>query len=146
MEYLIVIAIFAIILLCLGFSIGEILMMFAGLLCLLIVLTGLFFVFALAVLLTSRKTTAVFVEMDEKGRYPSAVYKTERGNFKNLFPGEMVMKKRLYVPEKEVIVRKCAFLNSVLDKNAVMTIILGNAVFIPLSVAAVFAAKWLFGF
>ena len=146
MEFLIVAALAAIILLCLGVPLSDILMMLAALVCIAIVLTGLFFAFFLVVLLSSGKASAKFVRMNEDGRYPCAVYKIGGKELKNLFPSEMVMKNRLYVPEKEISIRKCAFIKAALDKNAVMTIILGSAVFIPLSAGVFFAVKWFFGF
>ncbi len=146
MEYLIVIALLAVILLCVGFSISDILVMLAVLLCAAVVFTGAFFVFSLAVLLSSVKVSASFVKMNDEGRYPCAVYKVGNTEFKNLFPCEMVMRDKLYVPDREVKVRKCRILKAVLDKNAVITIIFGSMVFIPLSAAAVMAVKWFFGF
>lgn len=145
MEYLIVAALVAVILWCVGFSVGDIAAMFAVLLCAAIVLVGLFFVFALVVLLSSHKASASFVKMNDDGRYPCAVYKIGDSEFKNLFPSEMIMKDRLYVKDKEIDIRKCTFIKAVLDKNAVMTIIIGSAVFIPLSVAVIFVLKWFFG-
>ena len=129
MEYLIVIALLAVILLCVGFSISDILVMLAVLLCAVVVLVG-----------------ASFVKMNDEGRYPCAVYKVGNTEFKNLFPCEMVMRDKLYVPDREVKIRKCRILKAVLDKNAVITIIFGSIVFIPLSAAAVMAVKWFFGF
>lgn len=146
MEYIIVIALTGIILLCLGFGLNDILMMLAVLVCLAIVLVGLFFLFALVVLFASRKVTARFVRMNEDGRYPCAVYDVGGNEIKNLFPREMVMKNRLYVPDKEIRIRRCSFIKATLDKNAEITIIFGSAVFIPLSAAVIFAAKWFFGF
>lgn len=145
MEYLIVIALVAVILLCVGFSVSDVLVMLAVLLCAAVVLVGAFFVFSLVVLLSSSKVTASFVKMNDEGRYPCAVYKVGNTELKNLFPCEMVMRDKLYVPEKEVKIRRCAFIKAVLDKNAVITIIFGSAVFIPLSAAAGAAVKWFFG-
>ena len=146
MEFLIVVALIAILLLCLGFTFNDILMMLAALVCILIILVGVFFAFSLVVLLSSRKTSAKFLRISEEGRFPCAVYKIGDDEIKNLFPSEAVMKKMLYVPEKDITVRKCAFIKAVLDKNALMTIALGSAVFIPLSAGIIFAAKWFFGF
>lgn len=146
MEYLIVIALLAVILLCVGFSISDILVMLAVLLCAVVVLVGAFFVFSLVVLLSSVKVNASFVKMNDEGRYPCAVYKVENIELKNLFPCEMVMRDKLYVPDREVKIRKCRILKAVLDKNAVITIVFGSIVFIPLSAAAVMAVKWFFGF
>lgn len=145
MEYLIVIALLAIIFLCIGFSLGDVIFMLVALLCVGILLVGLFFLFSLVVLLTSRPIKATFVRMNEDGRYPCAVYKTDNAEIKNIFPCEMVLKDKLYVPEKEIKIRRCAFIKAALDKNAVMTIIFGSIVFIPLSAAVIFAVKYFFG-
>lgn len=146
MEYIIVLALLSIIFFCLGLSLGDVLMMLAVLLCAGIVFVGAFFLFSLVVLASSRKVTASFLKMNDEGRYPCAVYKVGDSELKNLFPSEMIMKDKLYVPEKEIKIRRCVLFNAALDKNAVMTIVVGSAVFIPLSAAVIFAMKWFFGF
>ncbi|MCH5204498.1 MAG: hypothetical protein J1F03_07100 [Oscillospiraceae bacterium] len=146
MEYIIVLALLSIIFFCLGLSLGDVLMMLAVLLCAGIVFVGAFFLFSLVVLALSRKVTASFLKMNDEGRYPCAVYKVGDSELKNLFPSEMIMKDKLYVPEKEIKIRRCVLFNAALDKNAVMTIVVGSAVFIPLSAAVIFAMKWFFGF
>lgn len=146
MEYIIVLALLSIIFFCLGFSLGDVLMMLAVILCIGIVFVGAFFLFSLVVLIASRKVTASFVKMDDEGRYPCAVYKIGDSELKNLFPSEMIMKDKLYVPDKEIKIRRCSFFKAALDKNAVMTIVFGSAVFIPLSAAVILAMKWFFGF
>lgn len=145
MEYLIVLALLAIIFFCLGFSIGDVAIMLGVVLCVGIVFVGAFFLFSLVVLISSRKVTARFVKMNDEGRYPCAVYKVGESELKNLFPSEMIMKDKLYVPEKEIVIRRCLLFRAALDKNAVMTIVFGSAVFIPLSAAVIFAMKWFFG-
>lgn len=145
MEYLIVLALLAIILFCLGFSLGDVLIMIAVLLCVGIVFVGAFFVFSLVVLIASREVTASFVKMNDDGRYPCAVYKVGNSEVKNLFPSEMIMKDKLYVPEKEIKIRRCVFFKAALDKNAVITIVFGSVVFIPLSAVVILAMKWFFG-
>lgn len=137
MEFLIGYVVIAAILLFMGFSlvhIGFFTLMIVGAL---IVLIGGFFAVCLALLAFSKRRRGVFVEIDENTRFPVAVYKIDGENVPNMFPCEMIMKKRLYVPEKEITLFYCKPRKSAVDKNALVTIIVGSAVFIP---AAVFSA------
>lgn len=145
MEYIIVLALVAIIMFCMGFGIGDVITMLVVVLCVGIVFVGAFFLFSLVVLIASKKVTASFVKMNDEGRYPCAVYRVGDRELKNLFPSEMIMRDKLYVPDKEIKIRSCALFRAALDKNAVMTIVFGSAVFIPLSLIVIFAMKWFFG-
>lgn len=137
MEFLIGYVLIAAILLFMGFSffhIGVFTLMIVGAL---IVLIGGFFAACLALLAFSKCRRGVFVEIDESARFPVAVYNIDGENVPNMFPCEMVMKKRLYVPEKEITLLYCKPRKRTIDKNALVTIIVGSSVFIP---AAVFSA------
>lgn len=143
MEFLIGYVLIAVILLFMGFSlfqIGVFTLMIVGAL---IVLIGGFFTVCLALLAFSKRRRGVFVEIDESTRFPVAVYNIDGENVPNMFPCEMVMKKRLYVPEKEITLLYCKPRKRTIDKNALVTIIVGSSVFIP---AAVFSAIMIVSF
>ncbi len=143
MEFLVGYVLIAVILLFMGFSlfqIGVFTLMIVGAL---IVLIGGFFAVCLALLAFSKRRRGVFTEIDENLRFPVAIYKIDGENVPNMFPCEMVMKKRLYVPEKEITLLYCKPRKSAIDKNALITIIVGGAVFIP---GAVFSAIMIVSF
>lgn len=80
---------------------------------------------------------AVFVSFDEERRFAVAVYSIGGEEVANLFPCEMIMRDKLYIPDKEISLLYCKPRRAAIDKNALITIIAGSAVFIP---AAVFSA------
>ncbi len=137
MEILFCIVIILGLLLLAGVSIGDILAIVLCMIGVLVVLIGLFFTACLVLAAMSKRKSAVFLEMDESGRYPAAVYDLGGDRVKNFFPCEMVMRSRLYVPEKEIHILYCAPINRTIDGNALITIIVGAVIFIPASVLAV---------
>ena len=126
-----------VLMLCLGFGWGDIALLGAGIVGIFIVLIGGFFAVCLIMLALSRRKSAVFVRLDEERRFPCAVYRINGADVVNMFPCEMVMRDKLYVPEKEIKVLYCRLNRSAIDNNALLTIIFGSTVFIP---SAVFAA------
>lgn len=129
-----------VVMLCMGFSlihIGILTMLLIGVV---IVLIGVFFAVCLVFLAFSRRKSGVFVSINDESRFPSAIYKIEGEEVCNLFPCEMIMKKRLYVPEKEIRLLYCKPRRAAIDNNALATIIAGSVIFIP---AAVFTAIWI---
>lgn len=126
-----------VLMLCLGFGWGDIALLGAGVVGIFIVLIGGFFAVCLVMLALSRRRSAVFVRLDENRRFPCAVYRIDGADVVNMFPCEMVMRDKLYVPEKEIKVLYCRLNRSAIDRNALLTIIFGSTVFIP---SAVFAA------
>ncbi len=137
MEFLLVFALIVILMLCVGFGWGDILMLVLFVIAALTVLIGGFFLVCLALLLSSKKKRGVFLKMNEEGRFPCAVYDIDGGEFPNVFPCEMILRNKLYVPDKTVTLYYIKLRCAVIDKNAFITIIAGSAVFIPLSVVAV---------
>ncbi len=137
MEFLLVFALIVILMLCVGFGWGDILMLVLLVIAALTVLIGCFFLVCLALLLSSKKKRGVFSKMNEEGRFPCAVYDIDGGEFPNVFPCEMILRDKLYVPGRTVTLHYIKFRRAVIDKNAFITIIAGSAVFIPLSVVAV---------
>ncbi len=137
MEILFSIVIILGLLLLAGVDLGGILAIVLGLIGVLVVLIGLFFTACLALVAMSRRKRAAFLEMDDSGRYPAAVYDVGGDRVKNFFPCEMVMRSRLYVPAKEIHILHCAPIKRTIDGNALVTIIVGALIFIPASVLAV---------
>lgn len=126
----------AAIMLCMGFQLVHIGIITLMILAAGIVLIGAFFTVCLVFLIMSKRRTAAFVSFNEEGRYPIAVYRIDGENVPNMFPCEMIMRKKIYVPDKEIQILYCKPRRSAIDKNALMTMIAGSAVFIP---AAVFS-------
>lgn len=136
MGYLIVFALLALIMLCIGFGAADILMLAILVIAAFTVLIGVFFLICLTFLLFSKKKRGEFTGFNEDGRFPRAVYKVDGEEILNVFPCEMVMRKKLYVPEKTVTLFYIKPRRAVIDKNAFVTIIAGSAVFFPLAAAA----------
>lgn len=120
-----------------GLGVGDIAVIILALLGVLVILVGLFFAVCTVFVLMAKRQSAVFLETDEEGKYPFAFYLVGNERVKNLFPREMVMKKRFYVPEKEITILHCTRIKRVIDKNALLTIIVGALIFIPSSVFVV---------
>lgn len=144
MEFLLGFALIVILMLCMGFGIVDIAMLVLALSGVLIILIGGFFAVCLVLLMFTKKRRGAFCEFNDEGRFPCAVYKIGGERVKNLFPCEMIMRKRLYVPDKEIALLYFKPRRFAIDKNALLTIIIGSAVFIPLAVfSAVALAIWI---
>ena len=131
MEYVIGFGLAAMLMFCLGFGFGDVAMLLMWILAGAVVLTALFFVAALFLLVTSKPVKAEFLRLDDTKRFPAAVYRIGDGEFRNIFPSETMMKKKLYVEGKRKRVLKSRIFGFVIDGNALATIIIGAAVFIP---------------
>lgn len=144
MEFVLGFVLIVILLLCMGFGVVDIAMIVLALSGLAIIFIGAFFIFSLVVLLFTKKVRGIFVEFNDEGRFPCAVYDIGGERVKNLFPCEMVMRGKLYIPDKEIPLRYFKPRKFAIDKNALLTIIIGSAVFIPLGVAAaVMLTQWI---
>lgn len=130
-------AMLIVLMLCLGFGWGDIAMLGFGIVGIFIVLIGCFFAVCLVMLALSRRKSAVFVRFDEDRKFPCAVYSIDGKDVVNMFPCEMVMRSKLYVPEKEIKVLYCRLNRSAIDSNALLTMILGSVIFIPSAVFAI---------
>lgn len=137
MEYLIGGALVIIIMFCIGFGWDDIAMLGFTVVGVFIVFIGGFFAVCLVILAMSKRTTAVFSEFSEERRFPCAVYRINGTEITNMFPCEMVMRGKLYVPDKEIKVLYCRRIRSAIDNNALLTIILGSVIFIPSAVFAI---------
>ena len=131
MEYVIGFGLVAVLMLCLGFGFGDVAMLVMWILVGAVVLTALFFTAMLFLLVTSKPVKAEFLRLDDTKRFPAAVYRIGEQEFRNIFPCEMMMKKKLYVEGKRKRVLKSRIFGFVIDGNALATIIIGACVFIP---------------
>lgn len=137
MEFIIGYVMIAVIMLCMGFSLMNIGIFTLLLIGVFIILVGMFFAVCLVFLAMSRRRKAVFASFDEEKRFAVAVYKIDGEEVPNLFPCEMIMRDKLYIPDKEVSLLYCKPRRAAIDKNALVTIIAGSAIFIP---AAIYSA------
>ncbi|GEM_PF-415842 len=137
MDIVIGAALIIVLMLCLGFGWGDIAVLGMGVVGIFIVLIGCFFAVCPVMLAFSKRTTAVFVRFSEERRFPCAVYRIGDREVLNIFPCEMVMRGKLYVPEREIRLLYCRLNRSAIDSNALLTMVLGSVIFIP---SAVFAA------
>lgn len=131
MEFLIGYVLIAVILLCMGFQLVQIGMFTLALIGFFIVLIGVFFAVCVVLLIMSRPADATFIEFDEGRKFPVAVYKIGGENIPNIFPCEMIMRDKLYVPNKQIRLLYCKPRRSAIDKNALITMIMGIVIFIP---------------
>lgn len=136
MEFVIGFALITILMMFLGFGLSEIALLVIGIICVGVIMTAIFFTFSVVLLVTSRRVTARFAHFDEEIQFPVAVYKIGDEELPNMFPREMVMRDKLYVPDKDVYVMRCRLRRAVLDKNAIITIVSGSLIFIPLAIFA----------
>ena len=127
MELILGAVVIAVLLLILGFGIDIIIFGFVGILALAAAASELLFLYFTVRLLFSKKREAVFTRIGrtEKSRYDTAFYRTDEGELPNVFPAEVVMKKRLYDSEKTIKLRIDAGKKFVYDRNARATIIAG---------------------
>lgn len=136
-EYVIGFGLVAVIMLCLGFSLVDVGMFLVWILAAVIVLTALFFTVCLFFLITAKPAKAEFLRLDDTKRFPAAVYRVDGEERRNIFPGETVMKKKLYIEGKKKRVLKSRIFRFVIDGNALATIILGVCVSIPSAFATI---------
>lgn len=137
MEYVIGFGLAALIMLCLGFSLADVGMLLVWILAAIIVFTAAFFTVCLFFLVTSKPVKAEFLRFDDTKRFPAAVYRVDGEERRNVFPGEMVMKKKLYVEGKRKRALKNRIFGFIIDGNALATIILGACVSIPSAYATI---------
>lgn len=136
-EFVLVYVMVMVLLLFMGFELAHIGIITLILIGSIIVIIGAFFAVCLVFLIMSRRKTGAFVEFDEERRFPAAIYKIDGENVTNMFPCEMIMRDKLYVPGKEIRILYCKPRKAAIDKNALVTMIAGSAVFIPASVFSI---------
>lgn len=143
MEFILGYAMIAGLLLIIGFDLAQIGVITLMIIGVGVVLIGAFFAVCLVFLAMSKRKTAVFVSIDEEPRFPVAVYRIDGEDVPNMFPCEMIMRNKLYVPDKEIKILYCKPRRAAIDKNAFITMVAGSAIFIP---AAVFSAIMIVAF
>lgn len=140
MEFIIGFVLIAILLLFIGFGLSDIALLIIGIVCVGVIMTAIFFSVSIVVLVTSRRVTARFSRFDEESRFPVAVYEVNGEEIPNMFPCEMIMRNKLYIPGKDVRIMRCTLRRAVFDKNAIITIVSGSLIFIPAAVFVIIAA------
>ncbi len=127
MEFILGLVVIIVLLLILGFGPDIIIFGVISLLVLMTVLTELFFLYCIVRLIFSKRKNAVFTRIGkrDKDRYETAFYMADGVELPNIFPCEVVMRKRLYDPDKQIKVRVDAGRKFVYDRNAVLTILFG---------------------
>ena len=137
-DFLISFVLIAVMLLLLGFGFGDILLLVMAVIGLGVFLIGGFFAACLIFLISCERKSGEFLEIDDEGRFPRAVYDIDGERVPNLFPCEMIMRDKLYIPEKRVKLLLGKVKRFAVDGNALVTIIVGSAIFIPSAVFVVF--------
>lgn len=127
MEFVLGFSIIIILLLILGFGVDVIIIGIIALIGLAAAATEIVFLFFAVRLLFSKRAEAEFsrIGRTKKSRYDVAFYNVGDEELPNVFPAEMVMKKRLYKSGKTVKLRVDVKKKFVYDRNARLTILLG---------------------
>lgn len=136
MEILVAFILILVLLFCTGASISVIVAVILAALGIVNLLVLVFFIFCVILLAGSEKKTAVFsrIGKNEHMKFDSAYYLVDGEEYRNAFPCEVAMRKKLYIPEKQVTVRLVKKKNIVFDANAFTTVIAGTAFFAVLMV------------
>lgn len=127
MEFLITVAVVVVLMLLLGFGVFEIALLAAAL-----TVIGGFFVFvmfsySLFRMVTAEKVDAVFTKTAKppKRNFEAAHYKCRGVEYPCAFPGEPLMRKRIYTPDKTYKVSLNRRTKRVYDRYAKITCIIG---------------------
>lgn len=136
MEILVAFILILVLLFCTGASISVIIAVILAALGIVNLLVLVFFIFCVILLAGSEKKTAVFsrIGKNEQMKFDCAYYLVDGEEYRNAFPCEVAMRKKLYIPEKQVTVRLVKRKNIVFDANAFTTVIAGTAFFAVLMV------------
>ena len=131
MEVLVAFILIIVLLFCTGTPVSTIVAVIIGAVGLITAAIFIFFVYCDILLLMSKKKTAVFSRIDKNSRMKidCAYYLVDGEEYANAFPCEIALRKKLYVPEKQVTVRLIPKKKMVFDTNAFMSSIFGTAVF-----------------
>ena len=136
MEVLIAIAVIFVLLFCLGISTEIIIKIAVGIVCLMILFMAVVFIYASVIMICGKKVNGFFsgADNEDNGKIPYARYMIDGEEYRNLFPLETIVRKKIYTPDKEVklILNKKA--KRCMDKNAVVCCILGLTVSVILIV------------
>ncbi len=138
MEIIVAFVLILVLLFCTGAQMSLIAAVILGALTLVNLLILVFFVYCGILLTGAEKKTAVFSKIDknEHMKFDCAYYLVDGEEYRNAFPCEVAMRKKLYIPEKQVTVRLVKKKNMVFDANAFTTVIAGTAFFAVLMTVA----------
>lgn len=136
MEFVLGFVIISILLLILGFGFGTIIFGLLAVMFLMIAATAVLFLYLIIRLFFSERAEVTFTRIAREGKrkYDSAFYETAYGELPNIFPAEVILKDKLYSTEKKVKVRIDAKRKFVYDRNAVLTIYIGEVLCVFTSV------------
>lgn len=131
MEVLVAFILIIVLLFCTGAQMSLIIAVILGALSLVNLLILVFFVYCGILLAGSEKKTAVFSKIgkNEDMKFDCPFYLIDGEEYRNAFPCEVALRKKLYIPEKQVTVRLIKKKNMVFDANAFTTVIAGTAFF-----------------
>lgn len=139
MEYIVVIAVLVFLALLAGLTVEVISFWALGLIVLMLISFAAFFIYCTLVFAFSKSVVGRFVEIGEgKHHFDCAFYEINGSEYPNMFPCEVVMRSKIYCRDKDVRLRLCSN-RFVIDANALLTIIFGDILCIPLAGAAVWA-------
>lgn len=127
MEFVIIAAVVLVLTLCLGADIAIVpIMLMVFLIVLLLVILG-FFIYSAVRLAGTKSMKGKFVRISraEGKKFDTAFYKIGENEFPNVFPCEVVMRSKIYIPDKVCKLRFDSRHNEVFDLNAVCCVILG---------------------
>lgn len=140
MEILVGIAVVFILLICLGASVQFMIIAALALMFLFVIFMTAIFIYAGVVLIKSKRRKGFFLrsQIGTNSKIPFAYYSCDGVEYKNMFPLEVIFKKKIYRNDVEVPIfinskKKCCF-----DINAVMCCILGIIVSLFLSGVGMF--------
>lgn len=127
MEFVIISAVVLVLALCLGadFAIVPIMLM-VFLIVLLLAIFG-FFLYSAVRLAGKKSMKGRFVSIGRAvgKKFDTAFYKVGDSEYPNVFPCEVVMRSKIYIPDKVCKLRFDSRYNDVFDLNAVCCVILG---------------------
>lgn len=127
MEFVIIAAVVLVLALCLGADIAIVpIMLMVFLIVLLLVIFG-FFIYSAVRLAGTKSMKGKFVRISraEGKKFDTAFYKIGENEFPNVFPCEVVMRSKIYIPDKICRLRYDGKRNEVFDLNAVCCVIFG---------------------
>lgn len=119
-----------ILLLCLGVSVSFLATMALALIGIIVIAMDVFFIYATIIMLKGEKKAGRFIRSEQSGKskIPYAIYEIDGTEYRNLLPLEVLLRNKIYNPEKNVSLilnekKKCCF-----DNNARICCILGIVV------------------
>ncbi len=119
-----------ILLLCLGVSISFLATIALALIGIIVIAMAVFFIYATIIMLTGEKMSGRFIRSEQSGKskIQHAIYEIDGTEYRNMLPLEVLLRNKIYNPEKNVSLilnakKKCCF-----DNNARICCILGIVV------------------